>query len=195
MSEAALVLVSLFVGGAGLLIILFGSNLVSVTLGVGMTGLGLAAIFPTTFAIFTRYFGAQSSELTGSFFVVGGLGGAYSFVGGIRFRTNRRPTPRTSRSRAGRSRDDRLAALYSPGARPATLVTGDPSALVRLSAVLLMISKVSQTAMPGLCKPHKSPDRACLRHVPLVDSRRCTNGRTDPYVWHLVAPSWHWHPG
>jgi MFS transporter, FHS family, glucose/mannose:H+ symporter len=76
MSEAALVLVSLFVGGAGLLIILFGSNLVSVTLGVGMTGLGLAAIFPTTFAIFTRYFGAQSSELSGSFFVVGGLGGA-----------------------------------------------------------------------------------------------------------------------
>ena len=76
MSEAALVLVSLFVGGAGLLIILFGSNLVSVTLGVGMTGLGLAAIFPTTFAIFTRYFGAQSSELTGSFFVVGGVGGA-----------------------------------------------------------------------------------------------------------------------
>jgi fucose permease len=41
-----------------------------------VTGLGLAAIFPTTFAIFTRYFGARSSELTGSFFVVGGLGGA-----------------------------------------------------------------------------------------------------------------------
>ena len=76
MSEATLVLVSLFVGGAGLLIILFASNLVSVTLGVGLTGLGLAAIFPTTFAIFTRYFGAQSSELTGSFFVLGGLGGA-----------------------------------------------------------------------------------------------------------------------
>ena len=75
-SEAALVLISLFIGGAGLLIILFGSNLVSVTLGVGVTGLGLAAIFPTTFAIFTRYFGALSSELTGSFFVVGGLGGA-----------------------------------------------------------------------------------------------------------------------
>ena len=76
MGEAALVLVSLFVGGAGLLTILFAGNLVSVTLGAGVTGLGLAAIFPTTFAIFTRYFGAQSSDLTGSFFVVGGLGGA-----------------------------------------------------------------------------------------------------------------------
>jgi MFS transporter, FHS family, glucose/mannose:H+ symporter len=89
MGEAILVLVSLCVGAAGLLTILFASNLVSVTLGAGVTGLGLAAIFPTTFAIFTRYFGAQSSDLTGSFFVVGGLGGALipSFVGFVSGRT------------------------------------------------------------------------------------------------------------
>jgi fucose permease len=38
--------------------------------------LGLAAVFPTTFAIFTRQFGRQASQLTGFFFVLGGMGGA-----------------------------------------------------------------------------------------------------------------------
>jgi MFS transporter, FHS family, glucose/mannose:H+ symporter len=75
-SDAGLVLWSLFVAGAGLLIILLGSNLISVACGVGLTGLGLASVFPTTFAIFTRYFGRRTSQLTGSFFVMGGLGGA-----------------------------------------------------------------------------------------------------------------------
>ena len=42
----------------------------------GLAGLGLAAVFPTTFAIFTRHFRRQASQLTGLFFVVGGLGGA-----------------------------------------------------------------------------------------------------------------------
>lgn len=74
--DAWLVLGGLFMAGAGLLIILLGNNLIGVSLGVGLTGLGLAAVFPTTFAIFTRYFGARASELTGSFYVMGGLGGA-----------------------------------------------------------------------------------------------------------------------
>ena len=75
-SDARLVLGGLFMAGAGLLIILLGNSLIGVSLGVGLTGLGLAAVFPTTFAIFTRYFGARASELTGSFYVMGGLGGA-----------------------------------------------------------------------------------------------------------------------
>ena len=75
-SEAALVLISLFMAGAGLVIILVGSSLIIVSSGAGLTGLGLAAVFPTTFAIFTRQFGRQASQLTGYVFVVGGLGGA-----------------------------------------------------------------------------------------------------------------------
>ena len=75
-SEAALVLISLFVAGAGLVVILAGSSLMTVSSGAGLTGLGLAAVFPTTFAIFTRHFGRQASQLTGFFFVLGGLGGA-----------------------------------------------------------------------------------------------------------------------
>jgi FHS family glucose/mannose:H+ symporter-like MFS transporter len=76
MSEAAVVLVSLFVAGAGLVVILVGSGLMAVSSGAGLTGLGLAAIFPTTFAIFTRHFGRQTPQLTGFLFVLAGLGGA-----------------------------------------------------------------------------------------------------------------------
>ena len=75
-SEAALVLISLFVASAGLVVILVGSSLMTVSSGAGLTGLGLAAVFPTTFAIFTRHFGRQASQLTGFVFVLAGLGGA-----------------------------------------------------------------------------------------------------------------------
>lgn len=87
-SDAALVLLGLLMAGAGLLVILGGSNLISITFGVGLTGLGLAPVFPTTFAIFTRHFRSRAPQLTGIFFVVGGLGGALipwlvGFVSGL----------------------------------------------------------------------------------------------------------------
>ena len=75
LSEAALVLTSLFVAGAGLAVILLGSSLMTLSSGAGLAGLGLAAVFPTTFAIFTRQFGSQASQLTGFIFVLGGIGG------------------------------------------------------------------------------------------------------------------------
>ena len=75
-SETALVLMSLFMAGAGLVIILAGSSLMTVSSGAGLAGLGMAAVFPTTFAIFTRQFGRQASQLTGFVFVLGGVGGA-----------------------------------------------------------------------------------------------------------------------
>ena len=75
-SETALVLMSLFMAGAGLVVILLGSSLMTVSSGAGLAGLGMAAVFPTTFAIFTRQFGSQASRLTGFVFVLGGVGGA-----------------------------------------------------------------------------------------------------------------------
>ena len=75
-SEMALVLMSLFMAGAGLIVILVGSSLMTVSSGAGLAGLGMAAVFPTTFAIFTRQFGRQASQLTGFVFVLGGVGGA-----------------------------------------------------------------------------------------------------------------------
>ena len=75
-SDTTLVLSGLFLGGSGLLLILVGSELLSITFGVGLTGLGLASVFPTTFAIFAHHFGEQAPQMTGLFFVIGGLGGA-----------------------------------------------------------------------------------------------------------------------
>jgi FHS family glucose/mannose:H+ symporter-like MFS transporter len=82
-SEAALVLISLFVAGAGLLVILAGSGLITISFGATLAGLGLAPVFPTTFAIFTQRLGTQASQLSGLFFVVASLGGAFIpwFVG------------------------------------------------------------------------------------------------------------------
>jgi fucose permease len=62
MSEAALVLISLFAAGAGLVVIQAGSSLMTVSSGAYLAGLGLAAVFPTTFAIFTRHFGRQAPQ-------------------------------------------------------------------------------------------------------------------------------------
>jgi fucose permease len=75
-SESALVLISLLMAGAGLAVILAGSSLISVSSGASLAGLGMAAIFPTTLAIFTRHFGRKASQVTGLLFVAGSLGGA-----------------------------------------------------------------------------------------------------------------------
>ena len=72
-----MVLISLFVAGAGLLLILAGGSLITVSFGASLAGLGLAPVFPTTFAIFTQRLGTQASQLSGFFFVVAGLGGAF----------------------------------------------------------------------------------------------------------------------
>jgi MFS transporter, FHS family, glucose/mannose:H+ symporter len=76
-SEATLVLISLFVAGAGLLVILAGSGLITISFGATLAGLGLGPIFPTTFALFTQRLGKQASQLSGLFFVVASLGGAF----------------------------------------------------------------------------------------------------------------------
>jgi MFS transporter, FHS family, glucose/mannose:H+ symporter len=75
-SDTSLVLSGLLLGGSGLLLLLVSGDRLSVTFGAGLTGLGLASVFPTTFAIFAHHFGAQAPQMTGLFFVIGGLGGA-----------------------------------------------------------------------------------------------------------------------
>ncbi len=75
-SEGALVLLSLCVAVAGLLIIIAVENPFAIFAGACLTGFGLAAVFPTTFAIFTQYFGDQAARLAGFVFVMASLGGA-----------------------------------------------------------------------------------------------------------------------
>jgi fucose permease len=75
-SEGTLVLFSLIVAVTGLVIILASRALIAVSAGAGLAGLGLAAVFPTTFAIFTHHFGARASQLAWLIFVLASLGGA-----------------------------------------------------------------------------------------------------------------------
>ena len=132
--EADLVLISLFVAGAGLVVIVVGSSLLTVSSGAGLTGLGLAAVFPTTFAIFTRHFGRQASQLTGFFFVLAGLGGAlipwlvgdFGLVWGF--------AHRTSHSTVLRGVHDCLANSYYPGVGAGALAKSLISIVIREAA-------------------------------------------------------------
>lgn len=75
-NEGRLVLIGLFVAMSGLSLILLGRELAMVAAGAGLAGLGLAPVFPTTFALFTQHFGSLTSGLSGALFVLSALGGA-----------------------------------------------------------------------------------------------------------------------
>ena len=74
--DTRLVLLGMLVAVIGLVVILLGTTLVPVLIGVGITGLGLAPAFPTTIALFTERFGHDASRLTGTLFILAGLGAA-----------------------------------------------------------------------------------------------------------------------
>ncbi len=75
-SDTRMVLLGMFVAVSGLVVILLGTTIVPVLIGVGLTGLGLASVFPTTIALFTERFGHDASRLTGALFILAGLGAA-----------------------------------------------------------------------------------------------------------------------
>jgi fucose permease len=74
--ETKMVLAGMFVTLGGLLIILLNAEPAPVLIGAGLTGLGLAPIFPTTVALFTQRFGAESPHATSVLFILAGLGAA-----------------------------------------------------------------------------------------------------------------------
>lgn len=59
-----------------MLVVLLSSATGLVLLGVSLAGLGLAPAFPTTIALFTERFGREASRLTGTLFMLAGLGAA-----------------------------------------------------------------------------------------------------------------------
>jgi FHS family glucose/mannose:H+ symporter-like MFS transporter len=92
-SDARLILLSLIAAVSGMTIILLISDLTFISTGTVLTGLGMAAIFPTTIAIFTQHFGSRASELSGAVFVSASLGASVfpwlvglisSLAGGLR---------------------------------------------------------------------------------------------------------------
>ncbi len=74
--ETLMVLIGMFVAVGGLLVILLSTKTGTVLFGVSLAGLGLAAVFPTTIAIFTERFGHDATRLTGTLFILAGLGAA-----------------------------------------------------------------------------------------------------------------------
>lgn len=74
--ETLMVLVGMFVAVSGLLVILLSTKIGPVLFGVSLAGLGLAPVFPTTIALFTERFGHDASRLTGTLFILAGLGAA-----------------------------------------------------------------------------------------------------------------------
>jgi fucose permease len=75
-SEERLVSLALFAAIAGMTMILAGQGLTAISTGAFLAGIGLAPVFPTTLAIFTRHYGRQASQLAGVLFVMASLGGA-----------------------------------------------------------------------------------------------------------------------
>lgn len=75
-ADTRMILLGMFVAVSGLVVILVGTTIVLVLIGVGITGLGLAPVFPTTIALFTERFGHDASRLTGTLFILAGLGAA-----------------------------------------------------------------------------------------------------------------------
>ena len=150
-SEAALVLISLFVAGAGLVVILVGSSLMTVSSGAGLAGLGLAAVFPTTFAIFTRQFGRQASQLTGFVFVLGGMGGALiPWLVGLHFGPVWGFTHRTSHSTVLRGVYDCLANRYYPGVGSGAFAKSPISIVLRNRSTSLnsLVIELSHSSTP-----------------------------------------------
>jgi MFS transporter, FHS family, glucose/mannose:H+ symporter len=75
-SETRLIFFSLIGAVGGILVIILGEGLLTISIGAGLAGFGLAAVFPTTFAIFTQRCGAEATRIAGMLFVLASLGGA-----------------------------------------------------------------------------------------------------------------------
>jgi fucose permease len=75
-SEERLILSGLMAALGGFSLILLGYSPLLISAGAGLTGLGLAPIFPTTIALFTQHYGRQSMRMTPRLFVLASLGGA-----------------------------------------------------------------------------------------------------------------------
>jgi MFS transporter, FHS family, glucose/mannose:H+ symporter len=76
LSEERLVLLTAVVSLAGVLLLRATSATVGLLGGATLAGAGFAAIYPTTIAVFMRYFGERAGASAAPVFATGGLGGA-----------------------------------------------------------------------------------------------------------------------
>ncbi len=71
-----LVVASLAIAGCGAALLLGGMGLTGHWSGIALAGAGMAAVFPTTIAVYSQVFGARAARSVGLLFAIGGLGGA-----------------------------------------------------------------------------------------------------------------------
>jgi MFS transporter, FHS family, glucose/mannose:H+ symporter len=85
LSEERLVLLTALVSLLGILLLRGTSETVGLLGGAGLAGAGFAAIYPTTIAVFMKYFGERAGASAAPVFATGGLGGAVipSLVGTV----------------------------------------------------------------------------------------------------------------
>jgi fucose permease len=85
LSEARLVLLTAVVSLLGISLLLTTTETVGLLGGASLAGVGFAAIYPTTIAIFMEYFGEKAGASAAPIFATGGLGGAVvpSLVGTV----------------------------------------------------------------------------------------------------------------
>jgi fucose permease len=76
MAEDKTILLGLGIAGSGTALLLWAGTIAGAFVGTGLAGLGLAVIFPTTVAMFPKYFGAATARVASLIFALGGLGGA-----------------------------------------------------------------------------------------------------------------------
>jgi MFS transporter, FHS family, glucose/mannose:H+ symporter len=75
-SERALLVASLGTATLGSCVFLLSNQLAGVVAGLGLAGLGLAAVFPCLVSNLSDLFGARATRVGGIFFALAGLGGA-----------------------------------------------------------------------------------------------------------------------
>ncbi|MGH9432782.1 MAG: MFS transporter [Terriglobia bacterium] len=76
LADLKLMVLGLLVAACGIAIILARSTLTGVFLGVALSGLGLASVFPITIAALSHCFGVMATRVAGAMFAMAGLGGA-----------------------------------------------------------------------------------------------------------------------
>lgn len=75
-ADAKLMLLGLGVAACGIAVVVGASTLLEVFLGILISGLGLASVFPIAIAALSHYLGATATRVGGVMFALGGLGGA-----------------------------------------------------------------------------------------------------------------------
>jgi MFS transporter, FHS family, glucose/mannose:H+ symporter len=76
--ENNLVLMALSLAGAGLIVVQRANSVVVMDIGVAMTGLGLASIYPIFIAWLSHWYGERARKIGGVMFALASLGGAFS---------------------------------------------------------------------------------------------------------------------